>query len=277
MLRFDIVGAGKVGKNFAKFLATNGHEIGHVVNSSLDSSKKAVKFIGQGIPTTIDKIGKCDVLLIGTRDDDIRQTFLKILSISKEFKAIGHFSGAYSSLLLRECDQIGIGRFSIHPNASFADPEIWKAFFDIYFVIEGNERGKELIKNLLLSLKLKFGEISASKKLFYHAGAVFASNFMVALLSTSRELYTMSGLDQKITIEISNYLAKQAIENVEKLGLKKAITGPVARGDMQLVHAEEMALEDFAPKIGLLYRKFVEVLKERVIEVEREKIDQDER
>ncbi len=276
-MRFDVVGAGKVGRNFAKFLALNGHEIGHVINSSIESSKKAVEFIGHGIPTTIDEIGECDVVLIGTQDDIIRQTFLTILKKSKEFKAIGHFSGAYPSSLLRECDRIGVGRFSIHPNASFADPDMWKKFNDIYFVVEGNEKGREIAKNLLSSMKLKYGEISESKKIFYHAGAVFASNFMVALLSTSRELYSMSGLDPKIAIEISNYLARQAVENVEKFGLKKAITGPVARGDMQLVKAEEMVLEDAVPKIGLLYHKFVEVLKERVIEVEHPKIDQDER
>lgn len=276
-MRFDIIGAGKVGRNFAKFLASNGHEIGHVVNSSLESSKEAVEFIGCGIPSTIDEIGKCDIMLIGTRDDAIRQTFLKVLEKSKEFKAVGHFSGAYPSSLLRECDQIDIGRFSIHPNASFADPDIWKTLADVYFIVEGNEKGREIVKKLLSSLNLKYGEISESRKLFYHAGAVFASNFIVALLSTSRELYTMSGLEPGIAADISNYLAKQAVENVRKFGLKKAITGPVARGDMQLVQAEEMALEDAVPNIGLLYRKFVEILKEKVIEVEREKIDQDER
>jgi len=275
-VRFDIVGAGKVGKSFAKFLASNGHEIGHVVNSSIESSKKAVEFIGHGIPSTINEVGKCDVVLIGTRDDAIRQTFLKVLEKSKEFKAVGHFSGAYPSSLLRECDPINIGRFSIHPNASFADPDIWKNLASVYFIVEGNEKGREIVKELFSSLKLKYGEISESRKLFYHAGAVFASNFIVALLSTSRELYTMSGLDPEIATDISNYLARQAVENVRKFGLKRAITGPVARGDMQLVRAEEMALEDAVPNIGLLYHKFVEILKERVIEVEREKIDQDE-
>jgi predicted short-subunit dehydrogenase-like oxidoreductase (DUF2520 family) len=275
-MRFDIIGAGRVGKNFAKFLANNGHEIGHVVNSSLDSSKEAVKFIGKGIPASIQEVGECDVVLIGTPDDEIRSTFLKFYQNIEGVKAVGHFSGAYSSYLLRECDSLGIGRFSVHPNASFADPNFWKKFSDVYFVLEGNEKGKEVITSLLSSLNLKYGEIEKDKKLFYHSAAVFASNFVVALMAVSRELYSISGLDEEMAENISLYLAKQAVENVEKLGVKKAITGPVARGDIRLVRAEEMVLQDTLPDIGSIYHKFVRILRERVIESEREKINGDE-
>ncbi len=275
-MRFDIVGAGRVGKNFAKFLVNHGHEIGHVVNSSLDSSKEAVKFIGDGIPASIKEVGKCDFILIGTPDDKIRETFLSFYKNIKDVRAVGHFSGAYSSYLLRECDSLGIGRFSIHPNASFAESNFWKNFSDIYFVVEGNQSGKELVTSLLSSLNLKYGEIDKDKKLFYHSAAVFASNFVVALMAISRDLYTVSGLDPEMAAEISTYLAKQAVGNVEKLGIKKAITGPVARGDIRLVRAEEMVLQDTMPDIGALYHKFIGVLKERVIEDEREKIDGNE-
>ncbi len=275
-MRFDIIGAGKVGKAFAKFLASNGQEIGHVANSTMESSEESVKFIGQGTPSSIEEIGECDVVLIGTTDDMIRETFLRFSKKGGNFKAVGHFSGAYSSYLLRECDSYGIGRFSIHPNASFADPQIWKHFEDIYFVVEGNKIGKDLIVKLLSSLGLKYGEISETKKLFYHSGAVFTSNFVVALLAISRELYSISDLDPKVSDEISIFLAKQAIENVEKLGIKNAITGPVARGDMRLVNAEEMVLKDSLPSIGSLYHKFIGILKERVIESECEKTDQNE-
>ncbi len=275
-MRFDIVGAGRVGKNFAKFLANSGHEIGHVVNSSFESSKEAVKFIGKGVPASMEEVGNCDVILIGTPDDEIRNTFLEILKNLDGVKAVGHFSGAYSSYLLRECDSRGIGRFSVHPNASFADPDFWKKFKDVYFVIEGNEKGKVLIANLLDSLNLKYGEIEKDKKLFYHSGAVFASNFVVALLAISRELYAVSGLNPELAQKISTYLARQAIENVEKLGIKKAITGPVARGDIRLVRAEEMVLQDTLPDIGAIYHKFVRILKEKVIDGEFEKINGDE-
>ncbi len=275
-MRFDIVGAGRVGKNFAKFLVNHGHEIGHVVNSSLDSSKEAVKFIGEGIPASIKEVGKCDFILIGTPDDKIRETFLSFYKNIKDVRAVGHFSGAYSSYLLRECDSFGIGRFSIHPNASFAESNFWKNFSDIYFVVEGNQSGKELVTSLLSSLNLKYGEIDKDKKLFYHSAAVFASNFVVALMAISRDLYSLSGLDENLANEISTYLARQAVKNVEKLGIKNAITGPVARGDTRLVHAEEMVLQDILPDVGAIYNKFVRVLKERVIEDEREKIDGNE-
>ncbi len=268
-MRFDLVGAGRVGKNFAKFLVLHGHTIGHVANTTMDSSRKAVDFIGDGLPSSIEDIGGCDIVFIGTPDDKIRSAFLSVKDRLEGVKAVGHFSGAYSSNILRECDTFGIGRFSVHPNASFAREDFWRHIEEVYFVVEGNKNGKEAIGELLDSLKLRYGEIDSSKKMFYHAAAVFSSNFVVALLEVSKELYHMSGLEEEMAISISTYLAEQAIENVKKMGPKRAITGPVARGDMKLVKAEEMVLQDKAPEIGSLYHKFVKVLREKVIDDER--------
>ncbi len=274
---FDIIGAGKVGKTFGKFLSSKGHKIGHVVNLSMNSSEKAVEFIGDGIPSTIDKVGDCDVILIGVQDDIIRQTFLKIKEQIGSVKAIGHFSGAYPSSIFRECDELKIGRFSIHPNAAFADPDLWKHLDEVFFVMDGNEIGRDTVRNLFTSIGIKFDEISESKKIFYHIGAVFASNFIVGIQEVSKELYSMAGLDEEIAKNISIFLSKQAIENIEKMGTGKALTGPVARGDEQLIEAEKMALMDLDPDLGILYGKFAKILKERVISTEHFKDNSDER
>ncbi len=268
-MRFDLVGAGRVGRNFAKFLVKHGHIIGHVVNSSMDSSQKAVEFIGDGKPSTMEEIGRCDILLIGTHDDEIRNIFLEVKEHLNSVKTVGHFSGAYSSHILRECDLRGIGRFSIHPNAAFAQKDFWKHLDEVFFVLEGNDKGKTIMRELLNSLNLRYAEIDGSGKMFYHAAAVFSSNFVVAIMEVARELYHMSGLNEDTARQLSTYLAKQAIENVSKMGIKKAITGPVARGDMRLVRAEEMVLQDRVPDIGMLYQKFVRILREKVIEDER--------
>jgi len=265
-LVFDFIGAGKVGKTFGKYLFSKGHHIGHVVNSSIESAKTAVEFIGCGTPSNIDEIGNCDVLIIGVRDDLIRQSFLRVKDKLQGVKAVGHFSGAYPSSILRECDELKVGRFSIHPNASFANPQIWEKMENVYFVIDGNDQGKQIIRELFNGLNIKFSEISEQNKIFYHIGAVFASNFVVGIQEISNELYSMSGLEPEISHMISLYLAKQAIENVEKFGIKDALTGPVVRGDYQLIEAEKMALMDLDPDIGLLYGKFAQILKERVIE-----------
>ncbi len=265
---FDLIGAGRVGRAFGKYLFSKGNQIGHVVNSSIESAKKAVEFIGCGTPSTIDEIGNCDVVLIGVKDDLIRQSFLKVKERLKDVKAVGHFSGAYPSSILRECDEMQIGRFSIHPNASFANPQIWKEMENVYFVIDGNDQGKEIIRELFKNLNIKFSEISEKNKIFYHIGAVFASNFVVGIQEVSNELYSMAGLEPEISRMISLYLAKQAIENVENLGIKGALTGPVVRGDYQLVEAEKMTLMDLDPDIGLLYGKFAQILRERVMKDE---------
>lgn len=265
---FDIVGAGKIGKAFAKYLVSKGHTIGHVVNSTEESSRKAVEFIGAGVPSRLEDVGDCDVIFMGVKDDLIRKIFVDMKDRATSVKAVGHFSGAYPSSIFRECDLAGTGRFSIHPNASFADPSMWKHLGEVYFVMEGNEPGREIARDILVSIEAKYGEISESKKIFYHAGAVFSSNFVVGIMAVAKELYSMAELDPEISSEISTYLARQAIENVKKLGLKGALTGPVARGDIKLVGAEEMAITDAIPSFGFLYSKFVEILKERVISSE---------
>jgi glutamyl-tRNA reductase len=78
--KLDIIGAGKAGRSLARLWAQAGvFEIGCVVNRTLESSRAAVDFIGEGQPIErLSDIGPLDVLMISTSDKCIEECALSI-------------------------------------------------------------------------------------------------------------------------------------------------------------------------------------------------------
>jgi predicted short-subunit dehydrogenase-like oxidoreductase (DUF2520 family) len=87
---------------------------------------------------------------------------------------------------------------------------------------------------------------SSDLKPLYHAGAVFASNYLVTALAEAERLLVLAGLPRETAREALVPLARATLENVAAMGPEAALTGPVARGDAATVkrHRAVLAAED---------------------------------
>ena len=104
-----------------------------------------------------------------------------------------HCSGALPSDILRVQESLPVHCLSVHPLQAFASVEnALSVLPGTHFGIEGDneECGEEIVKDL--------GGIShriaATQKSLYHAGAVVASNYLVALASVAAELFVEAGI-----------------------------------------------------------------------------------
>jgi predicted short-subunit dehydrogenase-like oxidoreductase (DUF2520 family) len=77
--------------------------------------------------------------------------------------------------------------------------------------------------------------IAPGGKAAYHAAAVFASNYAVALLSVAERLMEQAGVDAADARPALTALAAGAVENVGARGPEAALTGPIVRGDVETV------------------------------------------
>jgi predicted short-subunit dehydrogenase-like oxidoreductase (DUF2520 family) len=77
--------------------------------------------------------------------------------------------------------------------------------------------------------------IDPGGKALYHAAAVFASNYAVALLAVAGRLMERAGVGEADAQAALAGLARGAVENVAGHGPAAALTGPVARGDADTV------------------------------------------
>jgi predicted short-subunit dehydrogenase-like oxidoreductase (DUF2520 family) len=131
-------------------------------------------------------------------------------------------------------------RFSLHPLQTFdrsADPSqldgAWGA-------ISGETAGALAVaRELAELLGLRPFELAESDRTLYHAGAVFASNYLVTLQRAAVRLgVPAEGLVPLMT---------RTIENGFEL------TGPIARGDWATVLAHEAAIGAERPELEQLY------------------------
>ena len=107
-----------------------------------------------------------------------------------------------------------------------------------HFGIEGSKQeGEELGIEIVRILGGIPHKIDPSKKTLYHAGAVVASNYLVALASLSVKFFGQVGINKDDALE--------SLLPLMEVGLPCALTGPIARGDVEVVakHLQEMPTE----------------------------------
>src|SRR5690606_8021447 len=78
----------------------------------------------------------------------------------------------------------------------------------------------------------------------YHAAATYASNYLVALIAVAARLMQSAGVDQEDALPAMLHLVRGTLDNLEQLGPAAALTGPIARGDVDTVRLHLARLSD---------------------------------
>lgn len=171
-----------------------------------------------------------------------------------------HCSGALSSRALAPLRELGAVVASVHPIRSFADPTAPTLSFEgTRCAFEGDSTARESLSALFESIGGGVFEIATDAKLLLHAGHVFASNYVVSVLECANRLYAEAGVDPAVAREFMGPLVVSVVDNVSRLGTVGALTGPIARGESELVATQLEATRAALPAIGELYTKLGEI------------------
>jgi predicted short-subunit dehydrogenase-like oxidoreductase (DUF2520 family) len=95
--------------------------------------------------------------------------------------------------------------------------------------------------------------IDADRLSYYHAGAVMASNALVAALDAAVILLARAGVERDAALRAIGPLARTTLDNTLGSGPQAALTGPIVRGDAATVAAHREALRDVVPTVARLY------------------------
>ena len=150
-----------------------------------------------------------------------------------------HFSGSKKTNILDSARKAGASVACMHPLKSFASPvEAAKTLENTLFGVtydKNDIKVKKSIDILLALLKGKAVFVENDKKTLYHACACIASNYLVSLLDFASDAGSEVGLDPNIFLRGLVNLSEGTLLNIKELGTKKALTGPIARGDTHTV------------------------------------------
>jgi predicted short-subunit dehydrogenase-like oxidoreductase (DUF2520 family) len=132
---------------------------------------------------------------------------------------------------------------SFHPLRSFPEPGPPEAFRGIVIGVDAStEPLRRVLNRLARDLGAKPKKVDDAQRAIYHAAAVYASNYVVALLAEAIGLLERSGWTQDEAVRGLVPLAEGALANVRKRGPVAALTGPIRRGDAKTVARHLVAL-----------------------------------
>ena len=258
----SIIGCGKLGRSLGRLWTQSAvARIADVLNRSAASSEDAVRFIGAGrAASSLATLKKNAIYLIGTGDGDIATSCAQLAATSgliDETTTVFHCSGALNSGYLQAARARGAAVASIHPVKSFALPElVVNDFAGTFCGVEGDARALAVLLPLFEAIGAVIVPIDGERKVLYHSAAVMASNYLVTLLDAACALYAEAGIGPATALAMLAPLTRGTLENVLQAGPEAALTGPIARGDMETVARQQAALDAWHPEIGDLYRRF---------------------
>jgi len=255
----NIVGCGNVGQALGRLWARNGAlVVQDVLNRSLDSATRAVSFIGAGRAVdNYTELRPADIYMIGTNDDQIVPCVEALTRAGKITPGtiLFHCSGARPSSELKPV--IGADKFvaSIHPIRSFASPaHVADTFAGTYCGAEGDAEAIDVLSKGFSAIGAQIVPLNAAFKIIYHSAAVFACNYLVTLLDVAQQAYVKAGVPEEVALRLMEPLVKETVENVFRLGPSDALTGPIARGDVETVVKQYRAVGHWNQRFGALYK-----------------------
>jgi predicted short-subunit dehydrogenase-like oxidoreductase (DUF2520 family) len=231
-----IIGAGRMGQGLALALRGAGLELALI-----------------GRTRRPDDTRHAAVVLIATPDDAIGAVAADLARESAigEEQVVLHLSGLLDRVALQPLAATGAALGSFHPLQSVADPTSAPERLRGSFAgLEGDQRALHAGERLAAALGMQAVRLAPGSKAAYHAGAVIASNYVVALAEVAGRLARQAGVPPNEAAELYLPLMRGTVANLAA-GPAAALTGPIRRGDEATVRTHLAAL---GPEDRAIYR-----------------------
>lgn len=262
--RLNVIGCGRVGQTLAKiFHALGICQIQHLKSRDVRQAADAANFIGAGVPVSqLDQMAAAELWLLSVPDTSISDTAQALSEVmadqsdtSAQQPIVFHCSGFKTADALAALRLKHVSLASVHPVLSFASPvTATQQFRGTACGMEGDAYALQVLKQIFSAAGGLCFEIDAASKPLYHAAAVFCTNFTVVMQALAREAWHDSGVPPELTSQIQSALLRTTVENVLSMGPGRAITGPAARGDVDVVKAQGALVTHWHPQAGEVYR-----------------------
>ena len=255
---FNLIGPGRLGRTLSRLWNDAGCiEVKHIVGRQPASAEAAREFIGAGRVVELAALRPAEITLLAVPDDQLADLVAQLRAQAAVAPGglVFHCSGALASGVLAPLAEAGARIASIHPLKSFAAPA--RAMLDFAGTCcggEGDAAALAELEPLFAAIGGRCFRLEASRKTLYHAGAVLACNTLTALMEAALQSLAAAGLPREAAWPALRPLLDGTLDNIGALGTAAALTGPLARGDANVVAAQLQALTRTDPALAEAYR-----------------------
>lgn len=249
-LKIGFIGAGMVGQSLSQYLYRHQYAISGFLNSAHGQPEVASQAVKAKTFLNYQQLARAsDWIFLTVPDDEIPNLAQQISPYLTQHQVLLHCSGIQSSTVLYQTTSPAYDYCSLHPAAIFSDNQTELA--KTLFTIEGPAATVHQIKTALSRLPNLIQTINPQQKAKYHAACVFSSNFINSLMLNSQKLLQEVGANNQFANQLILSLTQQQLERIQKQGVKKALTGPIRRGDFTTIKNHLTALD---PQTARLYQ-----------------------
>jgi predicted short-subunit dehydrogenase-like oxidoreductase (DUF2520 family) len=249
-----LIGPGRAGIGLALALTQAGYTVRLHGRKKKKVPSPLTLTVGDG-ETAPDWVASAGVVILAVRDDGIRP-LAEALGAARAITGdhvVLHLSGVQGQEALGPLVSSRAALGSFHPLQTIVEPERAPARLKgSWAAVEGMPRAVEAAERLAQDMGMRPFRIATKAKAIYHAGAVFASNYLVVVEAIAQRLLRHAGLTDADAWAALRPLVEGTFENLGRIEPKDALTGPIARGDTATIlrHLESLTFDD-----GKLYRE----------------------
>lgn len=241
-MRVCILGRGKVGTALALHLRQAGCTVQHL----------------RGQPPW-RALAKADVYILAIPDAALARTITPLGPLLPGKASVFHCAGARSHEELASLRAWGASIGVMHPLVSFAARQRPPQLAGATLVVQGDPRARRHAKQLGRLLDAHVLTTDAVGPA-YHAAAALVANAGVALACSGLDILLALGFPAREATRALAGLLRSVAENTERVGLPRALTGPVVRGDAQTVGGHLKALQALDPSLARTYAGLQELV-----------------
>jgi predicted short-subunit dehydrogenase-like oxidoreductase (DUF2520 family) len=236
--RVVIVGPGRLGSALATSLHDAGFIIDAIVARAQAKSRKKAAALAQLVGArTIVEITEmwADVVWFCVPDSDIASAAAALANkIPWQGKIALHSSGALTSDELSRLRKRGAAVASVHPLMTFVEASR-PGLAGVAFAVEGDSQAVRVARKMVRQLGGRAYPIRKQDKAAYHAWGTFASPLLTALLATTEQVARLAGVQGREARRRMIPILSQTLANYAKLGAARGFSGPIIRGDVDIV------------------------------------------
>ncbi len=232
-----VIGFGRLGAALA--LAMKRQGIAVVVLPVRKSSVGLVRKAGLMVATP-DDLKRATLCFLTVLDAAIFATAKSINSLIGPQTAFIHCSGALS---LEVLDKTSARVGSFHPLVAVSQAQTTLAGHSVAIAANQPSLNKQLFA-LAKQLHLHPLRVPEKHRAAYHAAAVLSAGLLLPVIHAATLAFHQAGLSKKQALRALLPLSHSALQGVEEKGLRKGMTGPLVRGDVDTIVRHLQALPE---------------------------------
>ncbi len=253
--RVAVFGAGRVGSALALALDRAGWPVRAIWSRTPSRARQLRAKLGTGRACSdpVRAVALADVALLVVPDDAIAPFAGVLERANWEGRTAIHHSGVLRAEVLAPLARAGAATAALHPLVTIARaPETGRdarrALRGVRWVAGGDTAAIALADRIVKALGGKRLDLAPDGRSLYHAAAVVASNYYVALADEACTLLEAAGVPREETLPALLPLIRGTLDNLgEAAGrgepASAALTGPISRGDVASVRRHLSALD----------------------------------